>query len=71
MASNIANAEAPKDPLRLATEDNLKEKVQSRESLSHGQTPSEGTEKSEEDGGKGGLGAYFVSESVISLPAMD
>jgi len=71
MASHAANVEPSVDTLRHDVEDHVEEKVQSRESSSQDQTPSESAEKSEEEEGKGGLNAYFVSRSGINLPAMD
>jgi len=70
MASHVANVEPSADTLRHAVEDNVEEKVQSRESSSQDQTSSESAEKSEEEEGKGGLNAYFVSKSWVNLPAM-
>ena len=63
MDSHVANAEPPLDALRLAAEDNTTEKARSPKSSIQNQDPSESTEKSEENEGKGGLGVYFVSES--------
>lgn len=71
MASHVANVEPSADTLRHAVEDNVDEKVQSQESSSQYQTPSESTEKSEEKEGKGGLNAYFVSSPGSGLPATD
>lgn len=62
MASQANNTESSINTSRLAAEDNVTEKVQSRKSSSQDQDPSESTEKSEEDEEKGGLGVYFVSE---------
>jgi hypothetical protein len=61
MASQVNNTESSIDTSRLAVEDNVTEKAQSRKSSSQDQDPSESTEKSEEDEEKGGLGVYFVS----------
>lgn len=71
MASNVANVEPSADTVRHAVEDNVEEKIQSRESSSQDRTPSESTEKGEEDEGKGGLGAYFVSGPGINVVALD
>jgi hypothetical protein len=61
MASQVNNTESSIDTSRLAAEDNVTEKVQSRKSSSQDQDPSESSEKSEEDEEKGGLGVYVVS----------
>lgn len=71
MASRVANVEPSADTLRHAVEDHVEEKVQLRESSSQDQTSSESAEKSEEEEGKGGLNAYFVSRSGINVTAMD
>jgi hypothetical protein len=68
MASSVVKPEPFPDTLRLAAEDNATEKAQSRKSSLQDQNPSESTEKSEEDEGKGGLGVYFVSRSGDYLP---
>ena len=62
MASQVADAELSLDTSRLAAEDNMTEKAQSRKSSSQDQDLSEtSTEKPEDDEEKGGLGVYFVS----------
>jgi len=71
MASHVANVEPSADTLRHAVEDHVEEKVQLRESSSQDQISSESAEKSEEEEGKGGLTAYFVSKPWVNLPAMD